>query len=86
MAANPLVRGRATLALFRSRDRGSTWTRVATIATSRTGASEFSYPSLAVDERGTVWFAYTEQRKLIRLHHFTLAWLDESERGAGGPR
>jgi predicted neuraminidase len=86
MAANPLERGRATLALFRSRDRGSTWTRVATIATSRTGASEFSYPSLAVDERGTVWFAYTEQRKLIRLHHFTLAWLDESERGAGGPR
>lgn len=86
LAANPLERGRSTLALFRSRDDGATWTPVATVATSRTGASEFSYPSLAVDDRGTIWFAYTEQRRLIRLHRFTLAWLDEAERDGGGVR
>jgi predicted neuraminidase len=86
LAGNPVERGRAPLALFRSRDAGSTWSPVATIAASRTGRSEFSDPSLAVDERGTVWLAYTEQRKLIRLHRFTMAWLDESERtGGGGP-
>jgi predicted neuraminidase len=85
-AGNPVERGRAPLTLFRSRDSGATWTSVATVAASRTGRSEFSYPSLAVDELGTIWLAYTEQRKLIRLHRFTLAWLDEAERTGGGGR
>jgi len=77
LAANPIERGRESLALRRSFDAGSTWEPVVTLATSRTGASEFSYPSLAVDGQGTVWLAYTEQRKVIRLSRFTLAWLDE---------
>lgn len=84
LAANPVPEDRELLGLLRSRDGGSTWTKVADIARSRTGASEFSYPSLAVDGLGTVWLAYTEQRKVIRLHRFTHAWLDEAERAAGG--
>jgi predicted neuraminidase len=83
LAANPTERRRSSLALLRSFDDGSTWKPVVTLATSRTGVSEFSYPSLAVDERGVVWLSYTEQRKVIRLSRFTLAWLDDVAHGGG---
>ncbi len=66
MAANPAERGRARLALMRSRDGGLTWSEVAEVERAEEGA-EFSYPTLIVARDGTVHLSYTLRRQAIRV-------------------
>jgi alpha-L-fucosidase len=78
MAANPSERGRASLALLRSTDGGSTWSKEAEVERGEEG-SEFSYPTLVVARDGTVHLSYTLRRASIRLRSWT-----QAELGAGG--
>ena len=75
LAANPSKVGRARLQLFRSRDRGATWTPSRTVA--QQDGAEYSYPCLVESPDGVIHLSYTRMRRGISLVSFTSAWLDE---------
>ncbi len=85
LAFNDATSDRDNLRLAVSRDQGTTWGRVATIA-EETGA-EFSYPFLLQSRDGLVHLSYTWKRRAIKHVTFNPAWLDEQTvaASAGGP-
>jgi predicted neuraminidase len=63
LAYNPSSSHRTPLSLALSGDEGASWQPAATVAS---GPGEFSYPTLAEDETGTVHLLYTHKRLAIR--------------------
>lgn len=73
LAFNNSATGRSPLSLAVSDDGGKTW-RVARDV--ETDPGEFSYPSLCLEQNGTVHLSYTYQRKTIKHVAFTENWLE----------
>jgi predicted neuraminidase len=69
---------RATLGLFLSEDDGATWRRARELENKP--GREYSYPSLAKDDEGNIHLSYTFERRRIKHHRFSEAWVREGLR------
>ena len=82
LALNDSKQGRENMRLAVSHDRGSNWTRIATLEDSP--GHVFSYPYMIRTRDGLIHLVYTWQRKRIKHVVFNEAWINQQiERTSG---
>ncbi len=69
---NPLLQGRAELAVSLSVDEGKTWEFTRVIAK---GLGEYSYPTVIHNSNGLIQLVYTRNREAIIFCEFDRAWV-----------